>query len=400
MKIRLLIALLSIFGMVQGQGVWTQKANFGGSGRTSAVGFSIGTKGYIGTGSDIIGVKKDFWEWDPTTNSWTQKADFGGVARKGAVGFSIGQKGYIGTGGLDLFSGSYFNDFWEYDPAGNSWVQKAAFGGTARYAAVGFSINAKGYLGLGDDTGAGMHDFWEYDQISDSWTQIASISITPALMFAAGFSIGNKGYVGTGWDGTQTHNDFWEYDPALNLWTQKANFSGSIRTAAVGFSIGNKGFIGTGQYAIFENDFWEYDPATNSWTQRVNVSGIGRRDAVAFSIGNKGYIGVGQDTSGFTTDFWEYHDTTALSVSEVENKIHLTIFPNPFSSSTNLLSDQFLNNATLTVYNSIGQQVKQINNISGQTVFLKRDNLPVGLYFIRLTLYNKVLSIEKLVITD
>ena len=41
---------------------------------------------------------KDFWEYDPTANTWTQKADFGGTARKNAVGFSIGTKGYIGTG--------------------------------------------------------------------------------------------------------------------------------------------------------------------------------------------------------------------------------------------------------------------------------------------------------------
>ena len=400
MKIKILITLLTLYGMTKGQGVWTQKTNFSGTGRTSAVAFSIGTKGYIGTGSDNTGVKKDFWEWDSAMNTWTQKADFGGVARKCAVGFSIGQKGYIGTGGLDLFSGFYYNDFWEYDPAGNNWVQKAAFGGTARYAAVGFNINAKGYIGLGDDIGVGMNDFWEYDQLSDSWTQIASISIASTLMFAVGFSINNKGYVGTGWDGNLTHNDFWEYDPALNLWTQKANFGGSIRSAAVGFSIDNKGFIGTGQYANFENDFWEYDPATNSWIQRANVSGNGRRDAVAFSIGNKGYIGIGQDTSGFAIDLCEYHDSTALFVSEVENKIHLTISPNPFSTSTNLQSDQFLNNATLTVYNSIGQQVKQIKNIFGQIVILMRDNLPVGLYYIQLTADNKIFSTDKLIITN
>ena len=41
---------------------------------------------------------KDFWEYDPVANTWTQKADFGGAARDSAVGFSIGSKGYIGTG--------------------------------------------------------------------------------------------------------------------------------------------------------------------------------------------------------------------------------------------------------------------------------------------------------------
>jgi hypothetical protein len=31
-------------------------------------------------------------------DTWTQKADVGGEAREFAVGFSIGNKGYIGTG--------------------------------------------------------------------------------------------------------------------------------------------------------------------------------------------------------------------------------------------------------------------------------------------------------------
>lgn len=42
----------------------------------TATGFSINSKGYIGTGYDGNS-KKDFWEYDPATNSWTQKVHFG-----------------------------------------------------------------------------------------------------------------------------------------------------------------------------------------------------------------------------------------------------------------------------------------------------------------------------------
>ena len=113
------------------QYTWVQKSDFGGSIRRSAVGFSIGTKGYLGTGSgSISGLEyKDFWEYDPSSNIWTQKADFGGIARKGAVGFSIGDKGYLGTGGT---GSSCLKDFWEYNPDTNVWTQKVDFGGTAR----------------------------------------------------------------------------------------------------------------------------------------------------------------------------------------------------------------------------------------------------------------------------
>jgi N-acetylneuraminic acid mutarotase len=80
------------------QNSWIQKADFGGSSRQAATGFSISNKGYIGTGDASDGYKNDFWEYDPSVNTWTQKANFGGVARPNATGFSIGNKGYIGTG--------------------------------------------------------------------------------------------------------------------------------------------------------------------------------------------------------------------------------------------------------------------------------------------------------------
>src|SRR5687767_4741235 len=81
---------------------------------------------------------------------WTQKASLPGTARAGAAGFSIGTKGYIGTGySIISFTSYYYNDFWEWDQAGNVWTQKASFPGAARVSASSFSINNKGYIGIG-----------------------------------------------------------------------------------------------------------------------------------------------------------------------------------------------------------------------------------------------------------
>ncbi len=282
--------------------LWTQKTDFGGTVRANAVGFNIGTKGYIGTGSNAVGFTKDFWEYDPTANSWTQKADFGGTARVRAVGFSIGTKGYIGTGSG---AGGFKIDFWEYDPSVNSWTQKADFSGTARYAAVGFSIGTKGYIGTGWDGGGFKNDFWEYDPASNVWTQKTDFGGT-ARERAVGFSIGTKGYIGTGYDGFFFRKDFWEYDPSTNSWTQKADFGGYEMYDAVGFSIGAKGYIGTGDYGVsYAKYFWEYNPAANSWTQKTDFGGTARFAAVGFSIGTKGYIGTGYN-GAYQKDFWEY----------------------------------------------------------------------------------------------
>lgn len=253
---------------------WTQKADFGGIERQAAVGFSIGSMGYIGTGYDGTEYKNDFWEYNPVRNAWTQKADFGGTARQAAVGFFIGSKGYIGTG----YDGANTNDFWEYDPVLNTWTQRANFGGSARYNAVGFSIGDKGYIGTGAYYGFFTYykDFWEYNPGSDTWTQKANLD--SPLPFggersaAVGFSIGSKGYIGTGtrvyliwgiFPVTYYWQDFYEYDQTADTWTIKTSFP-SPRYDAVGFSIGSKGYIGTGYISasstVYYKDFWEYTP--------------------------------------------------------------------------------------------------------------------------------------------
>ena len=200
----LFVFAVSVAMSAHSQNKWTQKADFGGSAREGAVGFSIGTNGYIGTGEDGSGFKKDFWQWNQTTNSWTQKADFGGTARYRAVGFSIGANGYIGTGN----DGTYKKDFWEYDTILNTWTQMTAFLGLGRFEAVGFSIGSKGYIGTGrGQNGSFYSDFWEYNPVADT-------------------VLGKP-------------------------WKQKTNFGGNSKSGAVGFSIGTQGFIGTGG----SNDF-------------------------------------------------------------------------------------------------------------------------------------------------
>ncbi|MBK8365508.1 MAG: galactose oxidase [Bacteroidetes bacterium] len=210
------------------QNSWIQMSNFGGGVRNSAVSFSIGSKGYVGTGSPNntgLNLQNDFWEFDPSTNIWTQKANYGGGPRLGAVCFSIGTKGYIGLGSD---ANMIYRDFWEYDPFTNIWTQMADFPGSLRHAAVGFSIGTKGYIGTGNaPTGGALQDFWEYDPSSDSWSQKSNFGGI-ARTEAVGFSIGNHGYIGTGWipNGISLQ-DFWEYDPTLDTWNQKSSFGGN-----------------------------------------------------------------------------------------------------------------------------------------------------------------------------
>jgi len=201
---------------------WTQKASLPTTpARAFAVGFSIGTKGYIGIGDmdpftdgNLLDYYQDFWEWDQETNIWTKKADFPGNTRTGAVGFSIGNKGYIGTGSTGTYNS---RDFWEWDQTTNKWTKKADFPGDTRTWAIGFSIGNKGYIGTGYSDSRNLRDFWEWNQGTNEWTEKANFGGI-ARSSSIAFSIGNKAYIGTGFSGGTIYatQDFWEYDPSLN----------------------------------------------------------------------------------------------------------------------------------------------------------------------------------------
>jgi len=383
---------------------WIQKASITGE-RDLTVGFSIGTKGYIGTGynSGLNTKYQDFWEWDQATNVWTQKADFGGGVRYGAVGFSIGTKGYIGIGSAP----SLKFDFWEYDPAINFWTQKADFVGNARSLAVGFSIGTKGYIGTGTTNGipsGATQDFWEWDGDTasatyDTWSQKSSLPGI-ARYAAVGFSISTKGYIGTGADaGANLYNDFWEWDQASNTWSQKTNFGGPPIQAAAGFSIGIKGYIGTGHWGVSTKDFWEWDQATNLWTKKADFGGAQRSIATGFSIGNKGYIGMGFFFTVSTNDFWEYCDTcSGVGINEINNAQGIILSPNPVHDKLKISFAKNYENLQVGMYDGAGKKVfeGEFENINS-TIEISVSKFKKGIYFLKLDKENDIHSFKLLV---
>ena len=76
------------------------------------------------------------------------------------------------------------------------------------------------------------------------------------------------------------------------------------------------------------------------------------------------------------------------------------IYPNPFSNQTTVLLNVFLDNTSITLSNYLGQNVREIKNINGQTIILFREDLPSGLYFIQLKQDSKILATKKLIISD
>lgn len=105
------------------------------------------------------------------------------------------------------------------------------------------------------------------------------------------------------------------------------------------------------------------------------------------------------DTLVQTTSAYIYRDLIA-GMNELATKKTISLFPNPFSSSATLQLSDTYHNATLSIFNSSGQLMKQIKNISGRSFILNRDGLSSGLYFIQLTQNDKMSITDKLLIID
>ena len=315
--IQLIILTISLFcaDTSFGASSWIQRADFGAVGRHRGMGIAIGNKGYIGlghyNGAGPNIVLKDWWQYDPSTNSWTQKADYTGNNGNGnyaVLSFGMEKFGFVGGGQVSSDAG-----FYKYDPMTNMWTPVANMP-TIAMNTQGFTIGKKGYYLSGNTV-------YEYDSQSDIWSiknpAPFSISIWPAT-----FTIDGKGYV-------KTSTALWEYKPSLDQWIQRAPFPGLTTAGAVGFHQNNKGYIVSGYSGSLSNvtsETWEYNPATDTWLAQTEFYGSSRRFSSGFTIGNQAFIGTGTNGTNFN-DFWEFD--ALLGLEEKFDQNQFTCYPNP-----------------------------------------------------------------------
>lgn len=77
---------------------------------------------------------------------------------------------------------------------------------------------------------------------------------------------------------------------------------------------------------------------------------------------------------------------------------NISVSPNPFVSELSIESAIAFDNVSLKLYNTVGQLVREINNISGQRITLNRENLNSGLYFIQLFEKGKLIKASKVLV--
>lgn len=291
---------------------WARGVDFDGLPRSGAASFVIGEDVYITTGYGTSSTRfTDTWVYDINTSTWSDKASFPGEARNNAVAFSINGKGYVGLGTNGT---KMFKDFYEYDPQTDSWTPIAEFPGIARYGAISYVISNVPYVGCGQDIDSqDYNDFYTYDPSSNSWTKVSS---TPEKRsFAFSFVINNVAYIGGGTNNGSYVSSFYAFDG--QNWTAKEPLSGRTddytydlrRNFPAVFVLGSYGFITGGTYSSVLSSTWRYDPSVDYWTEHDDFTIEGaaaRQQAIGFSSNGVGYVVGGRSGSTPFDDTWKF----------------------------------------------------------------------------------------------
>lgn len=318
---------------------WGQKGYFGGGAISGTTSFTVNNYAYVclgKTGTIVSQYKRTTYRYDPLYDVWKRMADLptNAQARSYAAGFSINGKGYIFGGDYESLVHYYYPiDVWEYNPSTNLWYQRADFprpGGIS--SGIGFSIGSYGYAGLGfegynniDDSYGEKNDFYRFDPSKNNWVRLSDFPGAPR-QDAVGFSMNDRGYVGLGYSydsstGYTYYNDFWEYNPEDDSWTRLPDFPGQGRQSPIGYGINACCYVGLGKI----NDFYKYDTSTKEWTSLNYLPGSARYAPISFSINSNIYYGCGSD---LPADLWEYPvlDATGIKLASSGSCV---IYPNP-----------------------------------------------------------------------
>jgi N-acetylneuraminic acid mutarotase len=326
--------LLLVAVQTLSQSLWTRKSDFPSqaNGRKCGVSFSLFDKGYVGTGVGPGGTYlKDFWRYDPITDSWAQVQDLPGEARAFATAFVINDKAYVGTGQIFGENQSNTNDFYAYAPNNNSWSQILPAGPIGRYASVGFALNGKGYVTAGySGLWTGLNTTWEFDPIASIWRQRADYPVQPGVKNASSFVLNNRAYVAGGtkefsWPDRVAMTSTYEFIQSTNQWVQRASMPlNNGRSMAASLTFNNTAYLvggaspkEGGSFFNYYKNALKYVQASDSWSfvsEAYPVGEIG--GASGFTVCQKGYVTLGENSSGTLSKFtYEFNPPTDLSIS-------------------------------------------------------------------------------------
>lgn len=193
---------------------WERKADYPSFSTDDCIGFAYENKIYIGIGFHGTSFGRLIIRYYPETDTWEQMNEFPGYPRATGVGCAGEEHIYMGTG----YTTTNLNDWWEYLPVSDSWKKRKEMPDNGRISGAALSVNNRYFVSTGRyfaGTLTGGHlksDIIEYDAVRNVWYKRGNIP-TEGRENAIAFTINGKGYIGLGEGESGVLNDLWSFEP-------------------------------------------------------------------------------------------------------------------------------------------------------------------------------------------
>lgn len=274
------------------------------SARACATCFVVNGQAYIFGGRDSVShYCNDLWRYTQATDSWEHLGATPLTPRVNATSCIADGKVYIGLGfnGGYYKNESYLRDWWEYQPQTDTWTRLADYPNSYTDDATSFTGDGELYVGYGFCYNY-RRDFFRYTIATNQWDSIdvgASYMGFPTRSFGGtGCTCAGRHFMGTGY---REHSlNWWAELVDRDHWEQRASVPGQARTLAASTATDNYIYLAAGMHYGGVNttmavlrDIRRYDPKENRWVYAAQIP-EGLINLVAFTIGKRVYIGLGE----------------------------------------------------------------------------------------------------------
>ena len=254
------------------QGVWESRAPYPLQ-ATEVSSAAIGSKVYTLGGLLTSGSSTNrLFVYDAFTDTWSEGAslpvsqgvDHGNVA-------AVNGKLYF-LGGIRILTGSVTGQTFEYDPAANTWTERAPMP-TARGASGVAALDGRIYVAGGLNPNASVDTVEVYTPATNTWETLPRMSVPRDHLTAQ--AVNGRIYAIAGRNASGDLNLNEEYDPATRTWRLRAPIPtrrGGLGSGTLGGRIQVFGGEGNNPPANTFPQNEEYDPQSDSWRTLAPMS--------------------------------------------------------------------------------------------------------------------------------
>ena len=287
-------------------------------GRAGAAYTALGNNIYILCGrSEEHDVTSTILRYDASQNVWSTIAT-PLTARVHPTAVTVNNSIYVGLGfaAKGIYSNdSYLRDFFRYEPATDTWTRLADYPSDKTVAAISFSDGQYIYVGFGFR--GFSHELFRYDPAADKWQQLSTnlkaSDFPPRAMSPIAGTVGGRHFVGTGFR-NHVSSFLAEYFPASDSWEERTATPGKNRHNAACTTTDDRLFVFGGWHygdsltsGFHFEDILCYSPAEDEWSSYGTMPDGPSENRVAARIGNTVYFGLGEDESGnLLTNFYRF----------------------------------------------------------------------------------------------